>query len=478
MSKFCKPGSSVSDQSLSDQAASPSARTDEDDQPPALRSEEGTNDSMETADPDRDPAPLPADPVAAQNNPRVGSSSQVEADVMAAALAHTPISEVPRAELQSCFPWTQFYLQNVEYRPQAIICRGNLRSDPSEAYERVRINVDRTFGGRFLVVLQEGFAGKPFFALVPNPAARRPSQVQDSPLLSGVLFLVTLYTTLSAGAAATGIPLDAVLPVSLILHPDVLIAGIPYALTLLGILGCHELARYGAARRHQMPASWPYFIPVPFALGTFGAFVRLKGPVPNRKVLFDLSIAGPVAGSIGAVLLLLIGLGLSVAVAAPVPDPTQPPLMSFQQVDPTLSVMLGILAKVAMGANLQPGQFIDLHPMAFAAWLGLVVISLNLMPIGQLDGGHIAHAVYGQQTGANVGRITRLLVLLLALTVQPWLWIWALLLFFISSADEPALNDVTELNEARDLTGLVIFTMLALIVLPMPPFLQGILGLV
>ena len=113
-----------------------------------------------------------------------------------------------------------------------------------------------------------------------------------------------------------------------------------------------------------------------------------------------------------------------------------------------------------------------------AAWLGLVVISLNLMPIGQLDGGHIVHAVYGQQTGANVGRIARLLVLLLALTVQPWLWIWALLLFFISSADEPALNDVTELNEVRDLMGLVIFTMLVLIVLPMPPFLQGILGLV
>lgn len=402
----------------------------------------------------------------------------VKAEAMAAALAHTPISEVPRDQLQSCFPWTQFYLQKVEYRPQAIICRGNLRTDPTEAYERIRANVEKVFGHRFLVVLQEGFAGKPFFALVPNPAARRPTQIKESPWLSISLLLLTVYTTLSAGAAATGIPLESLLPVNVLVHPDALRAGIPYALTLMGILGCHELARYGAARRHQMPASLPYFVPVPFALGTFGAYVRLKGPVPNRKVLFDLSAAGPIAGAVGAIVLLALGLSLSTAVSAPVPDPTQPPLMSFQQVDPTMSVLLGILAKAVMLDNLGPGQFIDLHPMAFAAWLGLVVISLNLMPIGQLDGGHIAHAVYGQQMGANVGRIARILVLLLALTIQPWLWIWALLLFFISSADEPALNDVTELNEGRDLLGLLLLTLLVLIVVPLPPFMQGILGLV
>ncbi len=432
--------------------------------------------------PEDPPPPKPSSPedpgTTQKDNLPFSARLGVKAEAIAAALAHTPISEVPRDKLQSCFPWTQFYLQKVEYRPQAIICRGNLRADPTEAYERIRANVEQAFGQRFLVVLQEGFAGKPFFALVPNPAARRPTQAKESPWLSIILLLLTVYTTLSAGAAATGIPLESLLPVNLVLHPEALRAGIPYALTLMGILGCHELARYGAARRHQMPASLPYFVPVPFALGTFGAYVRLKGPVPNRKVLFDLSAAGPIAGTVGAIMLLALGLSLSTAVSAPVPDPTQPPLMSFQQVDPTMSVLLGILAKAVMLENLEPGQFIDLHPMAFAAWLGLVVISLNLMPIGQLDGGHIAHAVYGQQMGANVGRIARILVLLLALTIQPWLWIWALLLFFVSSADEPALNDVTELNQGRDLVGLVLLTLLVLIVVPLPPFMQGILGLV
>lgn len=406
--------------------------------------------------------------------------ADAHADVMSAALAHTPISEVPLEQLRGCFPWTSFYLQKVEYRPQAIICRGNLRSDPADAYACVRANVERTFGRRFLVVLQEGFAGKPFFALVPNPAARRPAQeeVKESPVLPLILLVCTLFTTMVAGAVAAGTPLEALMLGHLVTHPQVLGAGIPYALTLVGILGCHELARYGAARWHRQPVSWPYFIPVPFALGTFGAFLRLKGPVPNRRTLFDISLAGPLTGGVVALICLLWGLGFSVAVAAPVPDPSMPPLMSFWQVDPTLSVVLGILAKVALGSQLQPGQFIDLHPMAFAAWMGLVVISLNLMPIGQLDGGHLVHAVYGQLMGANVGRITRLLVLLLALTIQPWLWIWALLLFFVPSADEPALDDVTELDEGRDVLGLLVLTFLVLLILPMPPFMQGILGLI
>jgi membrane-associated protease RseP (regulator of RpoE activity) len=105
------------------------------------------------------------------------------------------------------------------------------------------------------------------------------------------------------------------------------------------------------------------------------------------------------------------------------------------------------------------------------------VVAFNLVPVGQLDGGHIVHAIYGQQMGANVGRVTRWLVLLLALTVQPWLLLWALLLFVITSADEPALNDVTELDEGRELLGLAMLSWLVLILLPVPPFLQSWLGL-
>ncbi|MDX2273442.1 MAG: site-2 protease family protein [Cyanobacteriota bacterium] len=397
---------------------------------------------------------------------------------MAAALNHTPISEVPREHLSGCFPWNVFYLQNVEYRPQAIICRGNLRVDASEAYDLVRANVEQTFGNRFLVVLQEGFAGKPFFALVPNPAARRdPSTTAEQPGLAITLLLCTVYCTLSAGAFAAGVDPAQLLPLQFVLAPQHLLVGLPYALAIVAILGSHELARYWMARRYRIQTSLPYFIPIPFALGTFGAFVQIKEPVPHRKALFDLGVAGPLAGGIVALLMLGVGLSLSETEIAPPTEPNQPNLLIFQTMDPKFSLLLGVLARLIMGSTLVPGYVIQLHPLAFAGWLGLLVIALNLMPIGQLDGGHIVHAVYGQQVGANVGRVTRLLVLLLALTVQPWLLLWALLLFFISSADEPTLNDVTELNEGRDLLGLLILTFLVMIILPLPPFLAEWLGL-
>ncbi|MEN9202566.1 MAG: site-2 protease family protein [Thermostichus sp. DG_1_6_bins_120] len=389
-----------------------------------------------------------------------------------AALAHTPISEVPREKLSHCFPWNVFYLQNVEYRPQAIICRGNLRADPSEAYERVQQNVETTFGNRFLLVLQEGFAGKPFFALVPNPAARRPlTSDRELPFLAAGLMLATFWTTLSAGAQAAGVSPDQ------LFHLPSLMKGLPYALAILAILGSHEWTRYQVARHHRIKTSLPYFIPVPFVLGTFGAFIQLKEPVPNRKVLFDISISGPLAGSLVALGMLLLGLVFSQPQAAPTLPEGQPTPISFHRIDPRLSLLLGILSRIVLGDQLQPGQVIDLHPLAFAGWLGLVVIAFNLMPVGQLDGGHIVHAVYGQQMGANIGRVARWLVLLLALTVQPWLLLWALLLFVISSADEPALNDVTELDDARDLLGLGMLTLLVLILLPVPPFLQSWIGL-
>ncbi len=408
--------------------------------------------------------------------PETSQADDTAAERMTAALAHTPISEIPRDRLRGCFPWSVYYLQTIDYRSQAIICRGNLRSEPTEAYERVRHNVEAEFGNRFLVVLQEGFAGKPFFALVPNPAARRPLAA-DRPDLAIGLALMSVYTLLSAGAYAAGVPPERLLPLNWMLHPEDLLTGLPYAAGLLTILAGHELSRYAVARWHQLSTSLPYFIPVPFALGTFGAITQLKQPVPNRTVLFDLSVSGPLVGSLIALLFLVLGLFHSDPTAAPVVQENQPLLTTFHQMNPTHSLLLGMLASVIMGGQLEPGQLIDFHPLAFAGWIGLVVMAFNIMPVGQLDGGHLVHAVYGQKLAATIGWISRLLALVLALTIQPWLLLWVLLLFFISAADEPALNDVTELSEWRDLLGLVLLTFLVLIILPVPPPLQLLLGL-
>jgi membrane-associated protease RseP (regulator of RpoE activity) len=375
-----------------------------------------------------------------------------------------PIDKEEEATLQRCFPWTVYYLQNIEYRPQAMICRGQLRASPTVAYETVCDNIRHNFGDRFLVIFQEGLQGKPVFALVPNPQSQTTQTVQKPqrltrPGLALGLFLVTLFTTTGAGAALAGIS-----EAQLQTNPALFFQGLPYAVALMLILGCHEFGHYLMARRYNMPATLPYFIPVPFFLGTFGAFIQLRAPVPNRRALFDVGIAGPLAGLVVALPLLLWGLGQSTVVPMP---PEGSTLLNFEALDPKASLMLALLAKLVLGANLEANQAIHLSPVAIAGCLGLVVTALNLMPVGQLDGGHIVHAMYGQRTGAVVGQISRLLVLLLVF-VHPELLIWAILLFFIPAVDEPALNDISELDDRRDMLGLLALTLLVMIVLPAP----------
>ncbi|TVQ08539.1 MAG: site-2 protease family protein [Leptolyngbya sp. DLM2.Bin27] len=379
-----------------------------------------------------------------------------------------PIDKDEEAMLQGCFPWSVYFLQNIEYRPQAMICRGQLRSSPTVAYDTVRENIRRHFGDRFLVLFQEGLQGKPVFALVPNPQAQKgsKSEARTRPGLALGLLLVTLFTTTAVGAYLAGVT-EAQLQDT----PMLILRGLPYAGSLLFILGCHEMGHYLTARRYGMQVTLPYFIPVPFFLGTLGAFIQMKSPVPNRRALFDVGIAGPLAGLVVAVPLLLWGLAQSTVV--PIPEGGSS-LLNFEALDPTASVMLTLLSKLVLGSAVAADQAIRLHPVAISGCLGLVVTALNLMPVGQLDGGHIVHAMYGQRIGGIVGQVARLLVFGLAL-VHPELMIWAILLFFIPAADQPALNDVSELDDRRDFLGLLALALLVMIVLPAPDILTRLL---
>ena len=379
-----------------------------------------------------------------------------------------PIAKEEESALQGCFPWSVYYLQNIEYLPQAMICRGQLRTSPTEAYETIKENVRQQFGDRFLVIFQEGMQGKPVFALVPNPQAQAQAQAQGKtkaltrPGLALGLLIVTLLTTTTAGARLMGLT-----AAQQQADPNLLWQGVPYALALMLILGCHEMGHYLTARRYRMDTTLPYFIPVPFFLGTFGAFIQLRSPVPHRRALFDVGIAGPLAGLVITLPLLLWGLAQSTVV--PIPE-SGASLLSFEAINPTASVLLALLIKLALGSQVGLDQAVHLHPVAIAGCLGLVVTALNLMPVGQLDGGHIVHAMYGQRTGAIIGQVARLLVLLLAF-IHSELLLWAILLFFIPAVDQPALNDISELDNRRDLLGLFALTLLVLIVLPLPgPF--------
>ena len=386
-----------------------------------------------------------------------------------------PIDKAEETSLQNCFPWAIYYLQNVEYRPQAVICRGQLRSKPDVAYKTIQENIAEVFGDRFYVVFQEGVNQKPFFVLVPNPRAQdvaadaTPRRKTDTrPFLAGGLFLATFFTTTLAWLDLAKKTVQ--------LSPTTLLTGLPYALTLMAILGIHELGHYLTARRYKIKATLPYFIPVIpiplFPFGTFGAFIQIRSPIPNRRALFDVGLAGPISGFVVALPLLLWGLAHSEVVRLP----EKLEAFNFQALNPSFSLLLALLSKLALGNALTTGYGINLHPVAVASCLGIVVTAFNLMPVGQLDGGHIVHAMFGQRAGTAIGQISRLLLLALSL-VQPHLLVWAILLFLMPATDEPALNDVTELDNRRDLWGILSLGLLLIIILPMPSVLGKLLNL-
>lgn len=205
------------------------------------------------------------------------------------------------------------------------------------------------------------------------------------------LFLLTVFTTLWAGAYQD--QPDLFHPFQgawnlLVERPGDLLNGIPFALTLLLILGTHELAHFVCSKWHRVPASLPLFIPgLPILVGTFGAIIRVRGPILERKALFDIGISGPLAGFVVAMVALVVGLRWShVEIGV---NANSPFLIGG-------SLLLDAVVSGVMG-DLPGGSTVNLHPIAEAAWFGLFVTCLNLIPIGQLDGGHVAYAMWGER---------------------------------------------------------------------------------
>ena len=309
-----------------------------------------------------------------------------------------PITASEEKSLRDCFPWGVYYLQNLDYRPQAILCRGKLRTAPEKAYQSIKGNIEQVFGDRFLILFQESFQGQPFFALVTNPWAKSQQKEQEEPItrpfFALALLLITLFTTTVVGSEMAGITVE-----QLQQDSTLLLQGLPYSLGVIAILGIHELSHYFTSIRYKIATTLPYFIPIPFFLGTFGAFIQMKSPVPNRKALFDVGIAGPLGGFIVTVPLLLWGLSLSEVV----PLAEKSSFLSFEAFDPRFSFLFAILAKLALGSSFMVNKAIHLHPLAIAGYIGLIITALNLMPVGQLDGGHIVHAMFGQRIGIIIG---------------------------------------------------------------------------
>ena len=261
----------------------------------------------------------------------------------------------------------------------------------------------------------------------PLPAAYTPQRkFRDRRWLHIVLFALTCLSTTLVGADHYGGNLSdfgrrPVVPsVGLVLH------GLWYSATILLILGAHELGHYLACRYYQVDASLPFFIPMPVVLtGTLGAFIRIREPIPTKRMLFDIGIAGPLAGFVFAVPALFIGVGMSPVVRVP------PNLMGFDLGEP----LLFRAATWLIWGPIANGYSVNLHPMAFAAWFGLLATALNLFPIGQLDGGHISYAVLGRRsTSVTLGSIA--VAIGLTFFSMSWL-VWTFLLVAMTLAMGP-----------------------------------------
>ena len=233
-----------------------------------------------------------------------------------------------------------------------------------------------------------------------------------------VLFVLTVVSTLLVGAEHfASFQLDFGTRPMDFSRTEFLLNGLWYSASILAILGAHEFGHYFACRYYGVDASLPYFLPAPLPLtGTLGAFIRIRQVIPSKRELFDIGIAGPIAGFIVAVPVLLVGMSLSRVTALP------PNTEGFMELGEPL--LFKAIAWLFWGTP-PDGYSINMHPMAFAAWFGMLATALNLFPIGQLDGGHISYAVLGRRsTLVTLGTVGALVGL--TFVSQSWL-VWTVL---------------------------------------------------
>lgn len=309
------------------------------------------------------------------------------------------------------------------------------------------------------------------------------------PTLQILLFLATVVTTVIFGAflsddsgALSGAHTRSEL---LAVAVPALENGLRFSACLLAILLAHEMGHFVTARRHGVDASLPYFIPVPLGVGTLGAVIRMRSAIPSRRAAIDIGAAGPLAGFALAIPVLLWGLAHSeVRAAAELASapPASPALLAMiwrlmhgaPAVPPEVGTMVfgdSLVFRAAERLLLGPlpaGSDVFIHPVALAAWVGLLVTTLNLIPIGQLDGGHVAYALLGGRKARALGRLAAALLLISGF-VFSWSWIvwWALSRYVVGLGHPPALDE-EPLGPNRKLIAYLCLAVLAVTFVPVP----------
>jgi membrane-associated protease RseP (regulator of RpoE activity) len=294
--------------------------------------------------------------------------------------------------------------------------------------------------------------------MIPDPLPQaefmppRPTPKPPRRLLHLGLLLATVVTTVIAGALQQGVnPLET---------PELLYKGIPFSFTLLLILGTHEMGHYLVSRRHHLDVTLPYFIPappIPFIIGTFGAFIRIRSPIRDKRALLDVGCSGPLIGVLVTIPVILLGLKLSTVT-----------VMGGSGETLTLGepLLFKLLSWLALGP-MTPEQNVILHPVAFAGWIGLLVTALNLLPVGQLDGGHVAYALFPEYHRYISLGVIGLLVVCGVVFWHGWL-LWAVLLVFLGWRHPPPYQFWVPLDRRRRVLGIITIVVFGLTFSPAP----------
>ena len=354
--------------------------------------------------------------------------------------------------------------------------RGHLLNEDSvSAYDQLAASIS-SYGLTPLFRLEKG---EQVIYIVETPPKQKPA----NPWVNIILFVLTVFSVMFAGAIPEGpIPNDAWGQILALLRN--IFSGWPFALSLLSILLAHEFGHYLMSRHHKTPATLPYFIPFPLPpLGTMGAAILMKGIPKNKRILFDIGVAGPLAGMVIAIPVLF--LGLSMSNLAPV-DPVSGGFIEGNSLIYLLAkyIVFGkFLPQPASFGNLPPflywlryfftgqpsplgGIDVFISPVALAGWAGLLVTALNLIPAGTLDGGHVVHSLFGDKASKAFPFI---IVLLAALGFfwNGW-WLWALLLFWLGRVKGETLDQITPLDPRRRMVAIFVIILFVLVFTPVP----------
>jgi membrane-associated protease RseP (regulator of RpoE activity) len=343
-----------------------------------------------------------------------------------------------------------------ELRGAAFCWGGELRVEPARALPLLEARF-KPFGYTPFLGRDRGLT---WIRALPLAAVEERSR----PAVNLVLFLLTCLSTLAAGCLVAGsFPFVTFNP---LVEPARLADGVPFAFTLLAILGTHEFGHYFTARHYGAVVSLPYFIPAPpplFLFGTLGAVIRMRSPARDRNSLFDIAVAGPLAGLVVALPAVWLGLTWSRVGALP-------PGGGMQFGD---SLLMRFATWLVFGP-VPSGMDVFVHPVALAGWVGLFVTALNLFPIGQLDGGRIAYALFGPRHRAvSVGTLVALLVLGVVAGSMNWIVFAALVFLLIGFQHAPPLNDLTPVSPGRYAVGVLCLILLVLLIPPVPVQISG-----